>query len=94
LGRFPSRQFNINAVWLELSLLACDLLAWTQTILLDDELGRCEPKAVRYRLLHVAARLTRGQRQLRLRIAERLPWRHQLAAAFARLATLPRPMRA
>jgi DDE family transposase len=94
LGRFPSRQFNINAVWLELSLLGCDLLAWTQTMLLDDELARCEPKALRYRLLHVAARLTRGQRQLRVRIAEHWPWRHQLAAAFARLAALPRPQRA
>jgi hypothetical protein len=93
LGRFPSRQFNINAVWLELSLLACDLLAWTQTILLVGELARCEPKALRYRLLHVAARITRGQRQLRVRIAEHWPWRHQLAAAFARLAALPSPLR-
>lgn len=93
LGRFPSRQFNINAVWLELSLLACDLIAWTQTILLDGELARCEPKALRYRLLHVAARFTRGQRRLWLRIAEHWPWRHQLAVAFARLAKLPRPLR-
>lgn len=29
LGRFPSRQFNLNAAWLELSLLAADLIAWT-----------------------------------------------------------------
>jgi Transposase DDE domain group 1 len=93
LGRFPSRQFNINAVWLELSLLGCDLLAWTQTTLLDGELARCEPKALRYRLLHVAARITRGQRRLRLRIAEHWPWRHHLAIAFARLAALPRPLR-
>jgi Transposase DDE domain group 1 len=94
LGKLPSRQFNINAVWLELSLLACDLLAWTQTSLLHGELTRCEPKALRYRLLHVAARITRGQRQLWVRIAEHWPWRHQLAAAFARLAALPRPLRA
>jgi Transposase DDE domain group 1 len=94
LGRFPSRQFNINAVWLQLSLLACDLIAWTQTTLLDGELAQCEPKALRYRLLHVAARITRGQRRLWLRIADHWPWRHQLAAAFARLATLPTPLRA
>jgi hypothetical protein len=92
LGRFPSRQFNVNAAWLELALLAADLIAWTQTTLLDGELARCEPKALRYRLLHVAARLTRGQRRLWLRIAEHWPWRHQLAAAFARLAALPRPL--
>jgi hypothetical protein len=93
LGRFPSRQFNVNAVWLELALLAADLIAWTQTTLLDGELARCEPKALRYRLLHVAARITRGQRRLWLRIAAHWPWRHQLAAAFARLATLPTPLR-
>ncbi len=53
-GRFPSRTFAINAVWLELALAGIDLLAWTQTILVDGELARCEPKALRYRLLHVA----------------------------------------
>jgi Transposase DDE domain group 1 len=69
LGRFPSRQVNVNAAWLELTLLACDLIAWTQTILLHGDLARCEPKALRYRLLHVAARITRGQRRRWLRIA-------------------------
>jgi Transposase DDE domain group 1 len=93
LGRFPSRQANINTAWLELSLLACDLLAWTQTMLLDGELAKAEPKALRYRLLHVAARLTRGQRHLRVRIPQSWPWRHELVAAFTRLAALPRPMR-
>ena len=70
-GRFPSRHFAINAAWLELSLTAIDLLAWTQTLLLDGELATAEPKKLRYRLLHAAARLTRGGRQLRLRIAAR-----------------------
>jgi hypothetical protein len=41
----------------------------------------------------VAARITRGQRRLWLRIAEHWPWRHQLAAAFARLSTLLPPLR-
>jgi hypothetical protein len=93
LGRFPSRQLNINAAWLELALLAADLLAWTQTILLDGDLAKAEPKTLRYRLLHVAARITRGQCRLWLRIAEHWPRRHALAAAFARLATLWRPAR-
>jgi Transposase DDE domain group 1 len=88
LGRFPSRQFSINTVWLELALLAADLIAWTQSILLDGDLARCEPKTLRYRLLHVAARITRGQRRLWLRIAHRWPWRHALATAFTRLDTL------
>jgi hypothetical protein len=93
LGRFPSRMFAINAVWLELALTACDLIAWTQTILLHGELARCEPNTLRYRLLHVAARITHGRRRIFVRIAEHWPWRHELAAAFARLAALPQPLR-
>lgn len=93
LGRFPSRQFNINTTWLELALLAGDLIAWTQTTLLDGDLARCEPKALRYRLLHVAAHITRGQRRLWLRIAAHWPWRHQLTAAYAHLTTLITPLR-
>lgn len=90
-GRFPSRHFAINASWLELSLAAIDLLAWTRVLLLDGELATAEPKKLRYRLLHVAARLTRGGRRLHLRISATWPWRHDLAAAFHRLAALPRP---
>ncbi|MDQ0940333.1 hypothetical protein QFZ67_002038 [Streptomyces sp. V1I1] len=90
-GRFPSRDFAINAAWLELSLAAIDLLAWMRVLLLDGELATAEPKKLRYRLLHVAARLTRGSRRLRLRISATWPWRHQLATAFLRLAALPRP---
>jgi hypothetical protein len=94
IGRFPSRVFAINAAWLELALTAADLIAWTQTTVLSGDLAKCEPKTLRYRLLHVAARITRGQRKLFVRIAEHWPWRIELASAFARLATLPRPQRA
>jgi hypothetical protein len=92
LGRFPSRHFPINQVWLELTQAAADLIAWTQTTLLDGDLTKAEPKTLRYRLLHVGARLTRGARRTWLRIAATWPWRHHLATAFARLADLPRPV--
>lgn len=62
-GRFPSRHFAINQAWLELSLTALDLLAWTRTPLLEGELATAEPKKLRYRLLHTAARITRGGRR-------------------------------
>ncbi|WP_455356996.1 IS1380 family transposase [Streptomyces sp. SYSU K217416] len=90
-GRFPSRHFPVNAAWLELSLAAIDLLAWTRVLLLDGELAAAEPKKLRYRILHVAALITRGGRRLHLRISATWPWRHELAAAFHRLAALPRP---
>ncbi len=92
LGRFPSREYAINAAWLELALTGCDLLAWARSTLLEGELATAEPKTLRYRLLHVAARLTRGQRRLFVRIDAGWPWRQELAAAFARLQALPLPV--
>jgi hypothetical protein len=90
-GRFPSRQFAINQAWLELALIGIDLLAWTRTLLLDGEHALAEPKKLRYRLLHVAARIVRTARRTILRIAENWPWADELTAAYARLAALPRP---
>jgi len=90
-GRFPSRVFAINAAWLQIALTGIDLLAWIQMLLCDDELATAEPKKLRYRLLHVAARITRSARQTRLRIAETWPWATELATAFTRLTMLPRP---
>jgi DDE family transposase len=90
-GRFPSRVFAINAAWLQLALTGIDLLAWTQMLLLHGELAAAEPKKLRYRLLHVAARITRTARRTRLRIAEHWPWAAELATAFNRLAALPQP---
>jgi hypothetical protein len=91
-GRFPSRVFAINQAWLQLALTGIDLLAWTQHLLLDGALAVAEPKTLRYRLLHVAARITRSARRTRLRIAEGWPWADQLVTAFTRLAALPQPV--
>jgi hypothetical protein len=92
IGRFPSRQFALNAAWLELALTAIDLIAWTQHLLLDGDLATCEPKALRYRLLHTAARITRGQRRTYIRLAEHWKWSRDLATAFQRLTLIPHPL--
>ena len=91
LDHFPSRSFAINSAWLSVVMLAVDLIAATQHLLLHGHLAKAEPKTLRYRLLHVAARLTRGQRKLWLRFQRSWPWAQDLAAAFARLAALPVP---
>jgi hypothetical protein len=93
LENLPFRDFDHNAIWLELSLIAQDLTAWTQHLALDGELARCEPKTLRYRLLHTAGRLAFHARRATLRLQRTWPWAHQLAAAFARLAALPPPPR-
>ncbi|MFJ5117221.1 transposase [Kitasatospora sp. NPDC088548] len=89
-GRLSSRHFAINAAWPELSLTAVDLLARARTLLLDGEPATAEPKKLRYRILHTAARITRAARRIRLRVASAWPWRHELTLAFARLAARPR----
>jgi hypothetical protein len=58
-------------------------------LLLDGALAAAEPKTLCYRLLHVAARLTRGGRRLRLRIDRDWPWKRALLDAFTRLAAFP-----
>lgn len=56
-------------------------------------LAKTEPKTPGYRLRHVAARLTRGGRRLRLRIDQHWSWATHLASAFTRCAALPQPAR-
>jgi hypothetical protein len=48
-----------------LVLIAHDLIAWPQRLLMTGELARCEPKRLRYRLLHIAARLSFHARKQR-----------------------------
>jgi len=66
LGRFPSREYGINQAWLSLVALAADLTSWLRLLALPDALKDCEPKALRYRFLHVPARLTRSARRRHL----------------------------
>jgi hypothetical protein len=93
IGRLPSKLFAVNAVWLELALTAADLLAWTQTILLQHapELAKAEWKTIRYRLLHTAARITRSARRTWLRLQHGWPWALALARAFEVLRRTPVP---
>lgn len=91
LARLPFREFEMNAVWLELVGIAHDLLAWTRALALEGELARCEPKRLRYRLLHTAARLAFSGRGAKLRLQASWPWAAQLAGAFGRLEALPAP---
>jgi len=91
LRRLPSREFAINAAWCTAAAIAADLLAWLQILGLHGDLATAEPKRLRYRVLHTAARLTRGQRQRWLRIHSRWPWADQITAAFTRIAAIPAP---
>jgi hypothetical protein len=89
LAKLPFDRMRRNAVWLELVLLAQDLVCWAQALLLDGELCVAEPKTLRYRLWHQAARVVRHARRLIMRLQRCWPWADALAEAFTRLRALP-----
>jgi hypothetical protein len=89
LRNLPFDLLRRNAVWLELVLAAQDLTVWAQALLLDGELAVAEPKTLRYRLWHTAARIVRHARRAILRLQASWPWAVELARAFTRLRALP-----
>lgn len=88
IGHFPSFDYGINSAWLAISMIAATLLAWLRHLALDGQLARAEPKTLRYRALHAAARLARGGRRRRLRIAATWPWAQDIATAWTRITAL------
>jgi hypothetical protein len=88
LSKFPFKEFALNEVWLEIVMLAHDLIVWTQALVLDGELAKAEPKRLRYRLLHVAGRLAFSSRRAKLHLQDTWPWAAELLAAFHKLDTL------
>jgi hypothetical protein len=89
LAKFPFKEFQLNEVWMEIVLLAHDLIVWTQALLLDGELAKAEPKRLRYRLFHVAGRLAFSGRRAKLHLQDTWPWADELLGAFTKLKTLP-----
>jgi hypothetical protein len=89
LRNLPFHSFQANAAWLEIIMAATDLIAWTKLIGFTDDpdLPRCEIHTFGYRVLHVAARVTRGARQLRLRIDATWRWAPAIATAWTRIRT-------
>jgi len=88
IGRFPSREYAINQAWALAASIAADLIAWLRLLALPAALKACEPKALRYRFLHVPARLTHGSRRRQLRFPATWPWATHLVAAFTAIRAL------
>jgi hypothetical protein len=82
LQHLPSKSMKINQAWCVAATIAADLLCWLRLLCLDPTLADAEPKTLRYRILHTAVRLVRGQRKRKIKIPETWPWAHQLKAAF------------
>ena len=89
MRNLPHHAFEHNETWLELSLIAQELLCWARLVCLDGDLATAEPKRLRHRLLHVAARIARSGRRTHLRLQSDWPWATALVAAFKRLRASP-----
>jgi hypothetical protein len=74
LRNLPFDLWRRNQVWLELVLLAQDRTCWSQVLLLDGDLKLAEPKTLRYRRWHVAARIVRHARRVIVRLQRTWPW--------------------
>jgi hypothetical protein len=87
LRNLPCHRSDANAAWLEIILAATDLVTWSKLIGFTDhpDLATCEIATFRYRVLHVAARITRGARQTRLRIDATWRWATPISQAWQRL---------
>ena len=89
LAKLPSHSLTINTAWLQITMCAHDLLAWTKLLALDGDLAKAEPKRLRHCLLHTAARLVTTGRQNLAKLSQDWPWTPDLLAAFARVHNLP-----
>ena len=72
-------------------MAACILLSWLRHLALDGRLAKAEPKTLRYRIFHTAARLVRGGRRKTLKIAATWPWGTAIVAARKRIQALQHP---
>ena len=70
-------------------MMAQILLAWLKLLALDGDLAKAEPKTLRYRVLHAAARLARGGRRRRWKFPATWPWAQAITRAWQRISTLP-----
>ena len=92
LAKLPSHSFAINCAWLQITMCAHDLLAWTRQLALDGDLAKAEPKRLRHCLLHTAGRLVRTGRQNLCRLPDDWPWTPHLLTAHERIHNLNLPL--
>ena len=88
LDHLPSTNLQINTAWCIAATIAADLLCWLRLLCLDRSLADAEPKTLRYRVLHTAVRIVRGQRKRKIKIPQTWPWARELEAAFQAAFTL------
>jgi len=85
LRNLPCVDVVCNDTWLQLVLIAQDLMAWSQRLCFHGALAVAEPKRLRHRVLHAAATIAHTGRQTIVRFQHTWPWVTDIVIAFRRL---------
>jgi Transposase DDE domain group 1 len=95
LGAIPEDHLAwiVNRGWVLAANIATDLTAWTRLLGLHDqpELAHAEPATLRYRLLHLPAKLATHARRRVLSIPDTWPWAQAFTSCWHHLSLLPEP---
>jgi Transposase DDE domain group 1 len=91
MRNLPFHDTDQNRIWLAISALATELLAFTARLALPATAALYEPKRLRLRVLAVAGRIVRTARRRTLKIDTAWPWAEVITLAHTRLCTLPVP---
>ena len=88
LTNLPFHRFAQNQIWLQIAMLAADLLVWTQVLAFAGQPARrWEPKRLRLRILAVAGRIVRSGRRRFLRLPRGWPWSDLIETGWHALQT-------
>jgi len=85
---FPFSDLCANRTWMQIVMMAGDLVRWFQLLCLEGRWAKALPKALRWGFFHAPGRLVRRARQRVVRILDGWPTADVLVAAYARIAAL------
>lgn len=93
LRNLPSQSWTVNRGWILAANIAADLAAWMRLLGLHDQpdLADAEPDTLRYRLLHLPAKLATHARRRVLSIPDTWPWASAFLLCWHRLGQLTQP---
>jgi hypothetical protein len=91
LRNLPSKAWTVNQGWVLAANIAADLAAWTRLLGLHDQpdLTDAEPDTLRYRILHLPAKLVAHARRKTLFIPGTWPWADAFLLCWQRLDLPP-----
>jgi hypothetical protein len=87
----PSQLFGANAAWFLINCIAYNLASAVRATAPDESLRTARLKQLRFRLLHVAARVARDRRKLSVRFAASGEWVKHLIRWFDLFALKTQP---